>query len=298
MTVTKARQIKQLKKVPRRLHRGHKDPWAPVFRAKEIFIFFEFDGTLVEIAPRPDEVVLSERRKRYLRDLLSAGGSSVAIVSGRPVDELRKLVGLDGMFYIGCHGLEWAAPDGTRYTSWPHKMVLNALQSLKEELRDSLIKLKGVLLEDKGIALALHYRKARPDTALTARKEFVRSVHWYQQQGVKLEIVAGKKVIEAKSAGAKKGDAITQILARRAPGAIPIYIGDDITDESAFRAIAARGLAILVTKTARATAATFHLRDPREVYAYVRCLNALWRTRRQLQLQPNGQKNPQYSWTR
>ncbi len=279
MTATRTRLISQRNKVPRRFERGGRDPWAPVLRTKEVFIFFEFDGTLAEIAPRPDAVVLSERRKRYLRDLLSAPGCSVAIVSGRAVDELRKLVGLDGMFYVGCHGLEWTAPDGTRYMSWPHKVVLDALQSLREQLRDSLTNFDGVLLEDKGIALALHYRKAKPETALMARKEFVRAVHWYQQQGVKLEILAGKEVIEAKSAGAQKGDAITQILARRTPNALPIYIGDDITDESAFYAIAEKGLAILVTRTPRATAATFYLRDPREVYAYARCLNALRRTR-------------------
>lgn len=279
MTVTRARQRDQRNKVPRRFDRGGRDPWAPVLRTKEVFIFLEFDGTLVEIAPGPGDVVLSERRKRYLRELLSAPGCSVAIVSGRPVDELRKLIGLDGMFYIGCHGLEWTAPDGTGYMSWPHKVVLDALQSLREQLRDSLINFKGVLLEDKGIALALHYRKARPETALMARREFVRAVHWYQQHGVKLEILAGKEVIEAKSAGAKKGDAITQILARRSPSAIPIYIGDDITDESAFHAIAERGLAILVAKTPRMTAATFYLRDPSDVYAYVRCLNAMRRRR-------------------
>jgi trehalose-phosphatase len=279
MMVDRARQIGQRNIVPRRFNRRDKDPWQAVLAAKELFIFFEFDGTLVEIAPKPDDVVLSEARKRYLRDLLSAPGCSVAIVSGRPVDELRKLVGLDGLFYVGCHGLEWTAPDGTWYMSWPHKVVLDALQSLREQLHESLRNFAGVLLENKGIALALHYRKAKRDTASMARKEFARAVHWFQQQGVKLEIVAGKKVIEAKSAGAKKADAITQILARRTPSAVPIYIGDDLSDESAFHVIAEKGLAVSVTRTPRATAVTYYLKDPGDVYAYVRCLNAARRTR-------------------
>jgi trehalose 6-phosphate phosphatase len=247
--------------------------------AKELFVFFEFDGTLVEIAPKPDDVILSEERKLSLGELLSAPGCSVAIVSGRPVDELRKLVGLDGLFYVGCHGLEWTAPDGTWYMSWPHKVVLDALQSLREQLHESLRNFAGVLLEDKGIALALHYRNAKRETASMARREFARAVHWYQQHGVKLEIVAGKKVIEAKSAGAQKGDAIVQILARRTPSAVPIYIGDDLSDESAFHVIAEKGLAISVTRTPRATPATYYLKDPREVYTYVRCLNAGRQTR-------------------
>jgi trehalose-phosphatase len=279
MTIARTSRIDQRDKVPRRFNRRDKDPWQPVLGAKELFIFFEFDGTLVEIAPKPDDVVLSDARKLYLRELLSAPGCSVAIVSGRPVDELRKLVGLDGLFYVGCHGLEWTAPDGTWYMSWPHKVVLDALQSLREQLHESLRNLAGVLLEDKGIALALHYRNAKRETAAMARKEFVRAVHWYQQHGVKLEIVAGKKVIEAKSAGAKKGDAIAQILARRTPSAVPIYIGDDLSDESAFRVITEKGLAILVARTPRATPATYYLKDPREVYTYVRCLNAVRQTR-------------------
>lgn len=107
----------------------------------------------------------------------------------------------------------------------------------------------GIILEDKGIALALHYRRAERDTALAARKEFVRAVHWYQQQGVKLELLAGKEVIEAKPTGMTKGDAITQILARYASTALPIYIGDERSDEAAFEAIADVGMAILVAET-------------------------------------------------
>jgi trehalose 6-phosphate phosphatase len=134
---------------------------------------------------------------------------------------------------------------------------------------------EGVVLEDKGITLALHYRRARRDAASAARKEFVRAVHWYQQQGVKLQLLAGKEVIEAKAAGSTKGDAITQILARYVPTALPIYIGDDITDESAFHAIAEKGLAILVSETPRATAAARFIRNPTEVYEFLRRLTRM-----------------------
>jgi trehalose-phosphatase len=278
MTVLNAYFRRQRNKLPQRLDIEDSDSWQGVLRAPEIFTFLEFDGTLVEIAPQPADVVLNERRKRHLRELLSAPGCSVAVVSGRPTDELRKLIGIDGIFYVGCHGLEWTLPDGTRYVSWPQKMVVDALQALREQLRDSLGALTGILLEYKTLALALHYREAKRQTALTARKEFARAVHWYQQQGVKLELVAGKKVIEAKAVGAKKGDAIAQILGRRSPTAFPIYIGDDLADESAFDTVAKKGLAILVAKTPCATAAAFHLRNPGEVYAYVRRLNQMRRT--------------------
>jgi len=132
--------------------------------------------------------------------------------------------------------------------------------------------LEGIVVEDKGISLALHYRMAERDTAWAARQEFVRAVNGYQQQGVKLELLAGKEVLEAKPAGATKGDAIGQIWSRYAPTALPIYIGDDVTDESAFDAISEKGLAILVAETPRPTAAQLFLKNPTEVYVFLRCL--------------------------
>ena len=258
--------------MPRQLDYDDGALWQPIVNAPAIFTFLDFDGTLVEIAPTPAEVRLSEARRRRLKELIALRQCSVGIVSGRTVDELRRLIGLEPIFYVGCHGLEWAAPDGTRCRARPNRGLVDALRALREKMRREMARLDGVVLEDKGMALALHYRRAEPHAALAAHTAFFRAVHGYRERGVKLELLAGKAVIEAKPAGTTKGDAIMQILARYAPAALPIYLGDDITDESAFCSIGEKGLAMLVAQAPRATAATHFVKNPSEVYGFLRCL--------------------------
>jgi len=266
------RPLRQSSRAPRRFAFDDGRLWQEVVQAPALITFLDFDGTLVELAPTPADVIFATPRKRWLQDIFSLPHCSVGVVSGRPIDELRRLIGLDEIFYVGCHGLEWAAPDGTRYMAWPNRVLVDALASLRAEMREVMQRFAGVVVEDKGISLALHYRMAERDTALAARKEFVRAVNWYQQQGVKLELLPGKEVIEAKPEGATKGDAISQIWARYTPSALPIYIGDDVTDESAFNAVGENGLSILVTEKPRATAARLFLKNPTEVFVFLRCL--------------------------
>ena len=268
----KTNQPRQLSMIPHRLDFDDQCFWQAAVEAPGIFAFFDFDGTLAEIAPTPADVLFGEPRKGWLKDFISLPECSVGIISGRPIDELRKLIGLEQIIYVGCHGLEWAAPDGEVYTSWANQSIVDALRSLRDDMSKAVADADGIILEDKGIALALHYRRADRDTAMAARKEFVRTVHGYQQQGVKIELLAGQEVIEAKPTGMTKDDAIKQILARYASTALPIYIGDERSDEAAFEAIADIGLAILVAETPRETAATRFLRDPTEVYLFLRCL--------------------------
>jgi len=264
--------MRQPSQAPQRLNLDDENFWQQVVMAPAIITFLDFDGTLVEFAPTPGEVRFEAARKRWLREIVALPRCAVGVVSGRAVDDLRRLIGLEQIFYVGCHGLEWAAPDGMRYVSWPNRALLDALASLRAEMREAMAGQPGIVIEDKGIALALHYRMADQDTAAAARKEFVRAVNWYQRQGVKLELLGGKEVIEARPGGATKGDAITQLWSRYAPKAMPIYIGDDVTDESAFQAIGATGLTILVADAPRPTAAQLYLKNSTEVYVLLRCL--------------------------
>ena len=244
----------------------------PLVDAKSIFLFLDFDGTLVEIAPRPSDVYLTHQRRQCLQDLLSTPGLSAAVVSGRPIEELKRLIQLDDLFYVGNHGLEWIAPRGRKNSCSIGKPVMDALQSLRDEFSHSIADLKGVFLEDKGTALALHFRLASEDTALNVKSEFVRAIHRQQKRGVALEILAGKEVVEAKPAAVNKGDATERLLERFDPEAFPVYIGDDITDEMMFQRFHKRGLTILVVGTPRPTAASFYLRNPNEVYEFLQRL--------------------------
>lgn len=269
---TSKKHSRQDKRVPQRLHLDDRGLWRRVSAVPAIIAFLDFDGVLVEIAPTPADVQLAKSCKRWLKDVVSLPDCSVAVVSGRPIYQLRHLIGLDNVFYVGCHGLEWAAPDGNLYVSWLNEAMVDALVSLSTAVRERIEGLDGVFVENKGLCLALHYRMAERDTAWAARKEFVRAVSWYQQQGVKLDLLSGKEVIEARPAGMTKGDAIRQIWTRYAPGALPVYVGDDAPDESAFDAIAAKGLPILVSETPSPSAAQRFLKDPSEVYVFLRCL--------------------------
>jgi trehalose 6-phosphate phosphatase len=132
--------------------------------------------------------------------------------------------------------------------------------------------LKGVFLEDKGTALAVHFRLASEATALNIKSEFVRAIHRQQKRGVALEVLAGKEVVEAKPAAVNKGDAAGRLLERFDRQAYPVYIGDDFTDEMAFRLFDKRGLTILVAETPRPTAASFYTRNPKEVYEFLQRL--------------------------
>ena len=246
--------------------------WVPIVEASAVFLFLDFDGTLTEMAPRPQDVYLGARRKQILRALLALPQFNVAIMGGRPVNELERLIGLDGLFYIGSHGLEWLAPDGANGRCPVGAPVADALASLREQFRPGGSDLRGVFLEDKGTAVALHYRMAAEDIALAAKSEFLRAVHRYQQRGVALEIVSGKEVIEAKPAAQNKGHRAAQLLERYGAGALPIYCGDDYTDEVAFHRFDKNGITVLVAETPRPTAASFYLRNPNEMHEFLRLL--------------------------
>jgi len=134
-------------------------------------------------------------------------------------------------------------------------------------------------LEDKGTALALHYRMASERVAVNARSEFVRAVRRHQQQGVALEILAGKEVIEAKPVATNKGEAAVYLLKRFGGTALPVYCGDDLTDEFAFHRLNKQGMTILVTETPRATAAAYYLRNPNEIYEFFQHLVRVWKNK-------------------
>jgi trehalose-phosphatase len=246
--------------------------WAPISAAASVFLFVDFDGTLTELAPRPEEVYLSSRRRQCLQALDAIPGFSMAVISGRPVEELRRLIGLEKVFYVGNHGLEWAAPDGAENRCAIETPVSHALESIRDQFRDIRAHAKGIFLEDKGTALALHYRMASEDAALAAKSEFLRAILRHQEQGVALEVLAGKEVVEAKPAAINKGDAVAYLLRQSSASALPIYCGGDYTDEGAFQRLDKKGITVLVAETPRPTAASFYLRNPNEVYEFLRLL--------------------------
>lgn len=228
-----------------------------------IALFLDFDGTLADIAPVPDAARLAPGMLEALQRAVRRVSGRVALVSGRPIATLRQFVPLQGLAMAGVHGLERMHGDGRLEAPQPHpgiaaaRTVLQALTAREPRL----------LLEDKGLSIGLHYRDA-PWLWAQAMEVVSRLAHRHG-----LAVQTGKMVIELRTPGADKGDAVLAFM--DAPpffGHVPVFVGDDDTDEAAFRAVAALGgHGIRVGSSAAGSAASYSLPD---VAAVARWLGA------------------------
>lgn len=208
----------------------------------------DVDGTISPTTPMPGEAVVSRLCLRYL-SLLKPSLALVALVSGRSMADLRRMVSIDGLVYIGNHGLEWWAGDKTELAEG----AAGFPEQLKKVIKGlgTLLDREGIFLENKGVTAAIHYRHSPEPKA--AEKGLLEALEGSKQAG-KLRIMRGKMCLNLLPAlKINKGTATRDLIKRfRLEGAI--YMGDDVTDLDAFRAIreagyrsAFRGFAIAVT---------------------------------------------------
>lgn len=193
-------------------------------------LFFDFDGTLVEIAQDPSAVVLRHEIRDILTHLYATFGGAVAVVSGRPVAEVDSFLRPLRLPLAGVHGLEVQPVDGPVER---HAYDRGKLERLIASVRAFTAPHAGLLVEAKGGAVALHYRK-RPELEDDVRR-FARSC-LDTETGV--ELVHGKMVAELRLGGRTKADAVSRFM-NDAPfaGRTPWFFGDDVTDEDAFSRI-------------------------------------------------------------
>jgi trehalose 6-phosphate synthase/phosphatase len=234
---------------------------------REIFLFLDYDGTLAPIADSPDQAVIPHTTYSLVSKL--AERVPVAVVSGRSVEDIQKRLAIEGVLYAGNHGAEIRSGDKILVSgqSEQDRVLLGEMLS---RLRRALAPFEGVLIEDKGVTASVHYRKVGlkhlADVAILFRsiaREYEKSFH----------ITSGKKVFEIRPAGAwNKGDAVTWITDNLGAGKTPIYIGDDTTDEDAFRALKGKGVSISVGGSAYAD---YYVRKQDEVDRLLESLAAL-----------------------
>lgn len=240
-------------------------------------LFLDYDGTLAPIAPRPDLAVLPEATRAVLRRL--AGRLSVAVLSGRDRGDVAASVGLDRLLYAGSHGFDIAGPGLRREVGEGIPRVIeSAAGDLREQLARAKPPIAGVFVEPKRFAVSVHYRQA--DAAdlprLEAAVDAVLAAHPALRKGL------GKKLFELRPAlDWDKGEALLWLLEEIRPAfpanapLLPIYLGDDLTDEDAFRVLEhGIGIGILVAEEPRPTAAEYLLRDPEEVRMFLERLAA------------------------
>jgi trehalose 6-phosphate phosphatase len=230
-------------------------------------VFFDFDGTLSEIVNDPDSARLADGAADALTSL--SAQCPVAILSGRDLADVRQRIGLPGLWYAGSHGFELTGPDGKHHQNTEAAASIPVLAEAAAALADQLGDIPGVAVEHKRFGVAVHYRNAARDRVGEVAAA-VRSAG----QRTALRVTTGREVIELRpDVDWDKGKTLRWVLdyIRDNEGSsslLPIYLGDDITDEDAFDAVADDGIAILVRHGDdgdRATAARYALDDPDRV---------------------------------
>lgn len=190
--------------------------------------FLDVDGTLVNIADTPQGVVVDMLLRELIANLSIASGGAVALVSGRMISDLQNLIRLPQLPLAGLHGLERRDSTGRL---WIHAAPPAAKQAMKLALAPLVAAHPGLILEDKGLTLAMHYRMV-PALASYVHQTMRRLLK-SNDQG--LELQCGRRVVEIKPAGIDKGTAIAEYLAESPfKGRRPVFIGDDLTDEHGF----------------------------------------------------------------
>ena len=240
---------------------------------KRLVVFLDYDGTLTPIVDRPDLAVLPEAMRATIARL--AERCPVAIVSGRDRADVERLVGLDGLVYAGSHGFDIAGPGGLRKEHERAAEFLPALDRAEERLRREVAGIDGVLVERKKFAIAVHYRLvAEPEVARVER-----AVAAVAAEIPDLRRTAAKKVFALRPrVDWDKGRAVLWLLTALGldgEDVLPLYLGDDDTDEDAFAALEGRGLGILVSDAGHTTAAEYVLADTQEVGRFLSDLAAL-----------------------
>lgn len=193
--------------------------------------FLDIDGTLIELAPSPDEIHVDEQLALLVERLHAWTGGAVALITGRSIADVDSIFPLQGMAIAGQHGVELRTPDGCLSV---HEAPLAGLDAVRSRLEKVTAKHPGLLAEFKGVSVALHYRAA-PQLAGYAHR-LMRKMQSSFLPGYTVQ--RGKRVVELKPAGKDKGIAISELM-REAPfvGRIPVFLGDDTTDELGFSVV-------------------------------------------------------------
>ena len=235
-------------------------PAPKALRLEETALFLDLDGTLAPIAARPQDVRPDPRRTSLLERLNQALNGRLAVVSGRTLADVDRILEGRVTAVAAVHGLVLRDSGGTVIEAAPHPALADALGELRAfAARDS-----GLIVEEKGLSVALHYRLARSHGP-AARQ---RAIELAAQTGLVLQ--HGDMVEELRTPGPTKGDSVAMFLGR-APfeGARPVFLGDDVTDEHGFEAVRDLGGMGVLVGASRPTAARFRLLGVEEALAWL-----------------------------
>lgn len=240
-----------------------------------LVLLTDYDGTLVPIAPTPEQARLGRAARALLRRLSRLPDLTVGLISGRSLQQVRRMVGIPGLLYVGNHGLEIAGPR-VRLVHPGARRSAPVIARIGRELTHALAGIRGTRVESKGVSLSVHWRAVPPRAAARFHRTVRRILApWMAARAIR--VTRGKRVVEVRPPVAwGKGAAVRWLIQhlRASPGRV-WYLGDDRTDEEAFRAVnARRGVSVYVGRP-RATAARWRLRAPRDVIALLSAIVSL-----------------------
>ncbi|AEQ52228.1 trehalose-phosphatase [Pelagibacterium halotolerans] len=226
-----------------------------------VAIFTDFDGTLVEIASHPDAVLVPDDLPARLRSLYAALDGALAIVTGRTIDTIDGFLPAQAFSVAGSHGAEHRH-NGQRQK--PDAHLVNDAETITGRVSDTLLGQEGILVEPKPTGVAVHYRAA-PAKGAMVRAALSRALDGFPD----FHAIDGKKVVEARPTSANKGAALSQLMqVKPFASRMPVFIGDDVTDEDGFAAAERLGgFGIRIGQDAQ-THAQFSLPDIASLYSY------------------------------
>ncbi|MFY9804910.1 MAG: trehalose-phosphatase [Candidatus Acidiferrales bacterium] len=235
------------------------DCWPEISRrvraAKKIALFLDFDGTLVDFRSRPHLVKLTGRTRAALRKLAAHRSLRVMVVSGRRRASLSQFIKVPRVFLHGLYG--WEHAEDLRLS----RTIVGKISEARAALAGLPQQAPGIFIEEKGISLAVHFRDASAQSERRARAQLRKVLARFRPH---LGIIRAGNVWELIANHVRgKGHAVRKLHQKLGATFLPIYVGDDLTDEPAFRALR-KGITVLVGSR-RPTEARFSLRDPGEV---------------------------------
>ncbi len=227
---------------------------AALRRGRPLIVFLDYDGTLAPIRSEPALARIAPRLREVLDRAARRPGIRLGIISGRFMEDLAEKVGPGRFFLAASHGLRIRLDGRT----WIHPSARECpalMGRLGRTLRAALKEIPGVMVEDKGLTLSVHFRRAASGATARVRRALEDALRPYRGR---LKLAPGKKVVEVMpEASWNKGEAALRIVRRLSlrPRPLVLYVGDDVTDESAFRALrASGGLTVRVGRSIRTAA--------------------------------------------
>jgi len=250
-----------------------------ITRAEQVALFLDYDGTLTPITTHPSRAILKQRTRNLLQILARQKNVFLALVSGRSLKELKQMVRVKSVCYVGNHGLEIQG-GGIQWTHPELQSSRPVVRSLLGRLRTALRSIPGAWVENKGATLSVHTRQVAVSRLAEVKSRF-EAVIADDRKAKKIRVTTGKRVLEVRpSVRWNKGDAVRRLLAeenKRSAKAkqFILYVGDDRTDEDAFRVLNRRAVTVLVGGR-QTTRARYRVRSSADVHRLLERILTTW----------------------